>query len=134
MATTKTTFRSEWKKEFYFITSVPNDLWPVRNIIGTAHITVLGQLPPRGIAPSTPKLTLTQTVTLTSGQFFFGQLSGYLPPNLKTNLNLDPHPNPNWEVIFLAGQLSGYLILRYFFCDIIKCAIFLPNMKFGRYY
>ena len=25
-ATTKTTFRSEWKKEFYFITSVPNDL------------------------------------------------------------------------------------------------------------
>ena len=25
-ATTKTTFKSEWKKEFIFITSIPNDV------------------------------------------------------------------------------------------------------------
>ena len=64
--------------------------------------TVLGQLPPRKVAP-TPKLTLTQTVTLTRGQFSSGGII-WLSLNPKTNHNLDPNPNPNRG----GGQLSGY--------------------------
>ena len=30
-----------------------------------------------------------------------------MPPNPKTNSNLDPNPNPNQGVIFLGGKLSG---------------------------
>ena len=55
--------------------------------------TVLGQLPPRKVAP-TPKLTLTQTVTLTRGQFSSGGII-WLSSNPKTNHNLDPNSNPN---------------------------------------
>ena len=36
-ATTKTTFKSEWKKEFPFIASVPNDVRPVRDVTEKAH-------------------------------------------------------------------------------------------------
>ena len=71
-------------------------LEPVRDITGTAHIAVLGQLPPREIAPSIPKLTLTQTLTLTSGHFSSRAIV-CLPPNPKTKPNLVPIPNPNWN-------------------------------------
>ena len=73
---------------------------------------VLGQLP-RGKLPPTPKLTLTQSLTLTRGQFSFGAIV-WLPPNPKTNPNLDRNPNPNRGTILFGGQLSGYLI-KYFF-------------------
>ena len=69
--------------------------------------TVLGQLPP------TPKLTLTQTLTLNVGQFF-SEAIVWLPPNPKTNPNLDRNHNPNRGTIFLGGQLSRYLIKHVF--------------------
>ena len=71
-------------------------LEPVRDIIGTAHIVVLGQLPPREIALSIPKLTLTQTLTLTRGDFSSRAIV-WLRPNPKTNPKLVPNPNPNWS-------------------------------------
>ena len=43
-----------------------------------AKIAVLGQLLPRKISPLTPKLTLSQALTLTSGQFFPGAIA-WLP-------------------------------------------------------
>ena len=47
-----------------------------------------------------PKLTLSQTLTLTGGgNFSRGQLSG-CPPNPQTKPHLDPNPDPN------RGQLS----------------------------
>ena len=58
----------------------------------------------------TPKLTLTQPLTLTGGQFSSGALV-WLHPNPKINSNLDPNPNPNRGAIFLGGQLSGYINL-----------------------
>ena len=62
--------------------------------------------------PPTPKLTLSQTLTLTGGQFFSGAIVS-LPPNPKTNPDLDPNPNPNRGAIFLEGQLSGYLPIHH---------------------
>ena len=59
--------------------------------------TVLGQLPPKKIAPQLQKLTLTQTLTLTRGQS-----SSACPTNPKTYLNLDPTPNANQGTIFLG--------------------------------
>ena len=50
-------------------------------------------MPQRKIAPPTPKLTLTQSLTLTGGQFSSGAIV-WLHPNPKTNPNLDPNPNP----------------------------------------
>ena len=43
--------------------------------------------------PPTPKLTLGQTLTLTGDQFSLGAIV-WLPPNPKTNPNLDPNPQP----------------------------------------
>ena len=57
--------------------------------------------------PSTAKLTLRQTITLTGGQFSSGAIV-WLSPNPKTNPDPDPSPNPNRGAIFLGGQLSGY--------------------------
>ena len=57
--------------------------------------------------PSTPKLTLTQPLTLTGDNFPQGHLSG-CPPTLKVTPNLDPNPTPNREAIFLEGKLSRY--------------------------
>ena len=78
--------------------------------------TVLGQLPPRKIAP-TPKLTLSQTLTLTGGQCFSCSFFWLPPPpphNRKTNPNLDPNPNPSRGrgAIFIGGQLSGYQVSK----------------------
>ena len=44
--------------------------------------------------PPTPKLTLTQTLTLTGGLFSSGEIV-WLLPNPTANPNLDPNPNPN---------------------------------------
>ena len=60
--------------------------------------------------PPTPKLTLSQTLTLTGGQFSLGAVV-WLRTNPKTNPDLDPNPNPNRGAIFLGGQLSGYHFL-----------------------
>ena len=79
---------------------------------------VLGQLP-QGKLPPTPKLTLSQTLTLTGGQFFSRAIV-WLPPNPKTNPDLEPNPNPNQGAIFLGGQLSGYLFVRNTFTDYIR--------------
>ena len=59
-----------------------------------------GQLPPREIAPATPKLTLSQNLTLTGGQFSSGAVV-CLPPTLKLTLTLIQIP------ILTGGQLSG---------------------------
>ena len=62
---------------------------------------------PRGKLPLTPKLTLSQTLTPTGGQFSSGPIV-WLPLNHKTNPNLDPNPNPKREAIFRGGKLFGY--------------------------
>ena len=38
--------------------------------------------------------TLSQTLILNGGQFFSGEIV-WLPPNPKTNPDLDPNPKPN---------------------------------------
>ena len=53
--------------------------------------------------PSTPKLTLTQTLTLTREQFSSRTIV-WLPLNPKTNPNVDPDPNPNRGSIFFGGN------------------------------
>ena len=50
----------------------------------------------------TLKLTLTQPLTLTGGQFSSGTIV-WLSSNPKANPNLDPNPNPNLGTIFLRG-------------------------------
>ena len=78
--------------------------------------------------PPTPKLTLSQTLTL----FSSGAIV-WLLPNPKTNPDLDPNPNPYRGAIFLRGQLSGYLTkyvlkgLQTFACPHKEL---LPNKKF----
>ena len=63
---------------------------------------------PEEKCPPTPKLTLSQTLTLTRGQFFLGTIV-WLPPNPKTTPDLHQNSNFNWEGgTFLGGQLSGY--------------------------
>ena len=63
---------------------------------------------PWGKLPPTPKLTLSQTLTLTRGQFSLGAIV-WLSPNPKTNPDLDPIPNLNRWAVFLGGrELSGY--------------------------
>ena len=73
---------------------------------------VLGQLTPRQIAPPSPKVTLSQTLTLTGGWWgrggFFSVAIVWLSPNHKNNPALEPNPNPNQGIIFLGWQLSGY--------------------------
>ena len=63
---------------------------------------------PEENCPSTPKLTLSQTLTLTRGQFSSWAIV-WLPPNPKTNPDLDPNPSPNQGGNFPRGQLAGYL-------------------------
>ena len=53
--------------------------------------------------PPIPKLTLTKTLTLTRGQFPSGAIV-WLPPNTKTNSNLDRNPNPNLGGNFAQGS------------------------------
>ena len=60
-----------------------------------------GQLP----SPPIPKLTLTQTLTLTRVQFSSGAIIWLPPPNPKTNPNLDQNPNPNWGAVLLGGAI-----------------------------
>ena len=57
--------------------------------------------------PPTPKLTLTQLLTLARRQFSSGAIV-WLHPEPRTYSNLDENPNPNRGTIFLGGQLSGY--------------------------
>ena len=61
----------------------------------------------RTIAPEensfqTPKLTLSQTLTLTGGQLSSGAIVWFLH-NPKTNPQLDPNPNPNQGAISSGG-------------------------------
>ena len=67
------------------------------------------KIAPEKNCPLTPKLTLIQLLTLTGGQFSLGAIV-CLPPNPKTNPNLEPNPNPSLGAIFIegGGQLSGY--------------------------
>ena len=55
---------------------------------------------PQRKLPSTPKLILSQTLTLNGGHVFSGAIV-WLPSNPKTNPDLDPNPNPN------QGQFSS---------------------------
>ena len=96
-------------------------MWlPLRN--GSRAIALEENCPP------TPKLTLSQTLTL----FSSGAIV-WLLPNPKTNPDLDPNPNPYRGAIFLRGQLSGYLTkyvlkgLQTFACPHKEL---LPNKKF----
>ena len=68
-------------------------------------VMVLGKLLPRKIAPN-PKLTLTQTLTLSGGQFSSGAIV-WLLPNPKTKPNLNSNPNPN-----RGGNFSREAIVR----------------------
>ena len=54
--------------------------------------------------PPTPKLTLSQTLTLTGGQFFSGAIVS-LPSNPKTNPDLEPNPNRNRGGNFSRGAI-----------------------------
>ena len=72
---------------------------------------------PEENCPPTPKLTLIQTLTLTGGHFSSYE-TVWLPPNPKTNPNLDPSPNANRRAIFVGGQLSGYPWLYHLACGI----------------
>ena len=69
-----------------------------------------GNLPP---LPPTPKLTLTQTLTLTRGQFSTMAIV-WLPPTLKLTLTLTQTPIPNRGAIFLGGNCpdTGFNIGR----------------------
>ena len=64
----------------------------------------------RAIAPEencslpTPKLTLSQTLTLIEGQFSL-EANVWFRPKPKINPDLDLNPNPNRGAIFLRGQL-----------------------------
>ena len=66
---------------------------------------------PEENCPPTPKLTLTQTLTLNSGQFSSGA-NVWLSPNPNTSPNLDSNPNPKRGAIHFGGQLSEYHIMR----------------------
>ena len=79
---------------------------------------VLGQLPPRKIAPN-PKTNPKPNANPNWGTIFSRAIV-WLPPNPKTNPDLEPNPNPNQGSIFLGGQLSGYLFVRNTFTDYIR--------------
>ena len=59
---------------------------------------------PEESCPPTAKLNLNQILALTGEQFSLGAIF-WLPPNPKTNPDLDPNPNPNWGAIFLRGTI-----------------------------
>ena len=52
-----------------------------------------------------PKLVLNQTRTLTGGEAIV-----WLPPNPKTNPNLDPSPNPNRGQFSLGGNFQDTIV------------------------
>ena len=60
------------------------------------------KIAPEENCPLTPKLTLTQPLTLTGGQFSSGAIIRLLH-NPKTNPNLEPNPKPNLGAIFIEG-------------------------------
>ena len=64
----------------------------------------LGQFPRRKLPPI-PKLTLSQTLTLTKGQPFLGAIV-WLPPTLKPTLTLTQTPN------LTGGQFFSVVIVR----------------------
>ena len=61
--------------------------------------------------PPTPKLTLTQTLNLTRGQFYLGAIV-WLSPTLKLTLTLTQIPT------LTGGQLSGYFTRNMFRKDV----------------
>ena len=85
------------------------------NIVGHGYGS--RTIAPEENCPPTPKLTLIQTITLTGGHFSSYE-TVWLPPNSKTNPNLDPSPNANRKAVFLGGQLSGYPWLYNLACGI----------------
>ena len=72
--------------------------------------TVLGQLPP------TPKLTLSQTLTLTGGQCFSSAIVWLPTPPATVKLTLTLTQTPTLAggrgAIFIGGQLSGYQVSK----------------------
>ena len=91
----------------------------------TNALMVLGQLPPRKIAPRNSKTNPDpNTLTLSLGQLSSGAIF-WLHPNPKTNPNLDPNPNPNrgaivrvpnvtYVIFFLKKRYNRY---QSFFCN-----------------
>ena len=94
--------------------------------------------------PLIPKLTLIKTLTVTRGQFPSGAIV-WLPPNPKTNSNLDRNPNPNGRGGGERGQfspgeqLSGYCfsitfssikIIFNFSKVFTFCSLFIPLVKY----
>ena len=72
---------------------------------------VLGDCP-RGKLPPTPKLTPSQTLTLTGGQLFSGAIV-WLPPTLKLTLTLTQTPTltRGQYVLWSYDHLAIYLIV-----------------------
>ena len=81
--------------------------WPLRIEVVVTKNQGSRTIAPEENCPPTPKLTLSQTLTLTEGQSSSVAIV-WLSPNPKTNPHLDPNPNPNRGAIFLGGQLSVY--------------------------
>ena len=80
------------------------------------YCVVLGQFPPRKIAPPTPQLTLTQSLTLTEGQCFSGEIV-CLPPNPKTKPN---RKTPTLTEGQFSSRGEGVAIFRIPFLFILK--------------
>ena len=80
----------------------------LKNVYHNFHVsgTVLRQLLPRKIAPN-PKITLTQTLTVTMVLFSSGAIF-WLPPTLKLTLTLTQTSILTGGAIFLGEQLYGY--------------------------
>ena len=88
----------------------------------------------RTSAPPTPKLTITETLSVTGRQFSLWSIVS-LPPNPKINPNLDPKPNPKQWAILLGTRLSGYHFYTpwlFGFAVWEKSLVFLPGFSFIR--
>ena len=89
--TNKSSFFCDMEKILEF--SCKQGSWFVKLILFDMMLCCMGSktiAPPRKIAPI-PKLNLTQTLTLTRGQFSSGAIV-YLPPTLKLTLTLTQTP------------------------------------------